>query len=111
MYKHAYVCPFFPLLILSGLYQESHGLVSNYMYDKERHQWFDLTTTDSYWWEGARPLWIKARQAGKGAGVHSWPGAEVVIEGRRPSVHVGYNQHTTYAVRVQEVWMDVILCL
>ncbi|KAK3107569.1 hypothetical protein FSP39_017474 [Pinctada imbricata] len=52
--------------IMTGLYPESHGQVSNYMYDVPTGKKFLLGSNDDamlpLWWEEAEPLWITAEK-------------------------------------------------
>lgn len=46
--------------IATGLYEESHGIVDNEMYDPEFDEIFDKSITDSKWWDNgySLPLWV-----------------------------------------------------
>lgn len=73
--------------MVTGLYPESHGIVSNYMYDPEFKARFDLKTTDPRWWK-AEPLWITNQKAGHISGVIYWPGYHVKIQSHSPLLTV-----------------------
>ena len=50
--------------IVTGLYPESHGIVSNYFYDPDIGAPFNLTTFASLnpvWWKG-EPIWYTAKR-------------------------------------------------
>ena len=56
-----------------GLYEESHGVVANNMYDPHHGLTFSLTysgpdTNASLWWDGAEPIWVTAVKNGLKAG-------------------------------------------
>lgn len=46
--------------ISTGMYQETHGIVSNYMYDSNTNSTFHQSNTDSRWWDNGRvnPIWV-----------------------------------------------------
>ncbi len=104
--KNAFVTETFPnhYTLVTGHYEESHGLVSNNMYDpilndtfnlgeKETSRWFNNGTVNG----GAEPIWITNEKASQAAltprrsGVMFWPGSEVEIHGTRPSRWQHYN--------------------
>ena len=73
--------------MVTGLYPETHGIVSNYMYDPKFKTRFDMKTTDPRWWK-AEPLWITNQKQGKISGVVYWPGYHVKIRGHLPLLSV-----------------------
>ena len=44
--------------IVTGLYPESHGIISNTMYDPVLKARFDAAQTDPRWWNVAEPIWV-----------------------------------------------------
>lgn len=46
--------------LVTGLYPESHGIVSNVMYSPITHQWFHYAGKDPHWWSG-EPIWQTLR--------------------------------------------------
>lgn len=97
--------------VVTGLYPESHGIVSNTMYDPVFNATFSIRdskqVTDGRWW-GGEPLWVTAEKQGQRAGTYFWPGSEAEIKGYRPSYYVPYNGATPYESRVNQVleWLD-----
>ena len=54
--------------IMTGLYPESHGIVSNEFWDPERGEEFVCTKEDKSWaggWWWGEPLWSVAERAGR----------------------------------------------
>ena len=72
--------------MVTGLYPENHGIVSNYMYDPVYKARFNVKTTDPRWWNGAEPLWVTNQRQGGRSGVLYWPGYNVKIRGIYPSL-------------------------
>ena len=108
--------PSFPVLtfpnhytIVTGLYPEHHGIVSNVMRDANMPERFTMsaeTAKDTRWW-GGEPLWVTAIRQGRRAATMFWPGTEAVIGGRRPTYWKGYNENYPTAGRVTQAlaWM------
>jgi ectonucleotide pyrophosphatase/phosphodiesterase family protein 6 len=82
--------------LVTGLYPESHGMVGNIMYDKEREGLFMMTHNEDfkhpYWWEGAEPLWVTATNQNVTVTMYRWPGCEVNISDVPPAKCVPYTQ-------------------
>ncbi|KAK7110986.1 hypothetical protein V1264_014774 [Littorina saxatilis] len=98
----------FPLhyTMVTGLYEESHGVVANNMYDLDSNTAFTLTysgpdTNASLWWEGAEPIWVSAVKAGLKAGTIFWPGCDVENHGSRPTSWLAYGGKMTYEDRIR----------
>ena len=97
--------------IVTGLYPENHGIVSNTMYDPEFNEMFGLwkreEVTNGRWW-GGEPIWVTAEKQGLKSATYFWPGSEAVIAGERPSSWKVYDGSVPYDVRVKQVldWLD-----
>ncbi len=55
------------MLHLSGLHPERHGIVGNYIYNRETKQVFGMDyddMRDPSWWDQHIPVWISATEAG-----------------------------------------------
>lgn len=98
--------------IVTGLYPEHHGIVSNTMYDPERNARFRISdraaVEDSRWW-GGEPLWVTAQQQGKISATYFWVGSEAEILGVRPAYWKRYEHNTPNSARVAQVlaWLDL----
>ncbi|XP_023117297.1 bis(5'-adenosyl)-triphosphatase enpp4 [Amphiprion ocellaris] len=90
--------------LVTGLYAESHGIVSSNMYDPVTHKHFHVPNdTDPMWWSEAQPLWITALDSGYKTAAMMWPGSEVII-GNRTATHFSpYNVHVTFQQRLRNV--------
>ncbi|PVD29810.1 hypothetical protein C0Q70_09067 [Pomacea canaliculata] len=86
--------------IVTGLYEESHGIVANRMYDPDHNASFTMSSTESFWWEGGEPVWVTADKQNKKTGVYFWPGSEAEIRGRRPQKWFKYNESVPFNERV-----------
>ncbi|KAI1282078.1 Ectonucleotide pyrophosphatase/phosphodiesterase family member 5 [Halotydeus destructor] len=93
--------------LVTGMYQENHGIIDNTFYDPVYREKFKLSdrrsATDSKWWSRATPIWLAAQRAGKRAGVYFWPGSEAAINGSRPHYYRRYNDRDSPVQRVNTV--------
>lgn len=94
--------------IATGLYEESHGIIANHMYDPVFNESFSMGTTDTKWWDGGEPLWVTTRKHGLKSAVYFWPGSEAKIRGLRPNIFYAYNESVAFKERVDTVveWLS-----
>jgi predicted AlkP superfamily pyrophosphatase or phosphodiesterase len=105
--------PVFPSLtfpnhytIVTGLYPEHHGIVSNSFYDparKEKYFYTDPKTNGDGSWYGGTPLWVLAEKQGMRSATFFWPGSEAEIQGKRPSYYMPYDHKFPDEKRVEQV--------
>ena len=104
--------------MVTGLYEESHGIVSNYMYDSKYDEYFDpiMSSKESKWWNNAVPIWIlnemqylqDGNRTRKSATIY-WPGSEAVYNGHwQYYTEKKYNQNYTFKARVDKI-IDLLL--
>jgi predicted AlkP superfamily pyrophosphatase or phosphodiesterase len=97
--------------IVTGLYVENHGIISNSFYDYELEARFSYGPqsgpNDERWW-GGEPIWVTAETQGKTAATFFWPGSEASIHGVRPTKWVDYDGSIPDSVRIDSVmtWLD-----
>lgn len=84
--------------VATGLYEESHGIIGNVMYDPVFNETFNPRTMDSKWWNGGEPIWITAVKQGLKSATYFWPGSEAEIRGLRPTL---YKKYANVDIRVQ----------
>ena len=98
--------------IVTGLYPEHHGIVSNTMYDPEMDASFSIgnreAQRDGRWWEG-EPLWVTAEKQNQTSATYFWPGTEAEIQGVRPTYWGPYDGRVPGPERVDQVlaWLDL----
>lgn len=90
--------------LVTGLRPDRHGIVDQRMRDPARpgvtFQNSDpLTNRDPFWWNGIDPIWLQAERAGIGTGAMYWVGADVAINGQRPSIWWPFDNNVTSAQR------------
>jgi len=82
--------------IITGLFPESHGIVSNVFYDPDLNETFDYkdpkcaTDPDGKWFKG-EPLWVTANKNGHKTASLMWIGSESVINGEKPNYVVPFS--------------------
>ena len=104
--------------IVTGLYEESHGVVGNSMYDPVLNETFRLDNqtqaADSKWWNnnqkktGPEPIWVTNQKGDDSAfkrrsGVMFWPGAAAENHGIRPFHTIPYDETLPNKTRIDNV--------
>jgi predicted AlkP superfamily pyrophosphatase or phosphodiesterase len=91
--------------IVTGLYPEHHGIVSNVIADPEFPRRFTMsapTSRESRWW-GGEPVWVTAVRQRLRAASMFWPGSEVSIGGVRPTYWRPFDDGVSNSARVGQV--------
>ncbi|KAJ9614649.1 hypothetical protein H2200_002786 [Cladophialophora chaetospira] len=114
-----YMLPSFPSVtfpnhftLVTGLYPESHGVVSNQFWDPEFEEEFWYTHTkvsmQPKWWT-AEPLWVTAEHQGVRSAIHMWPGSEAHIPDVEPTYIDKYNGSEALQNKVDSIlrWLDM----
>ncbi|KAG0173780.1 hypothetical protein DFQ29_007757 [Apophysomyces sp. BC1021] len=100
--------------IVTGLYPETHGIISNYFYDSALNDTFNYKdpthSWDAKWW-GGEPIWNSAVRQNKSAGVIMWPGSSTSFDGLRPTYEIPYDDYMTPNEKVDQAldWLDLPL--
>ncbi|KAI8481022.1 Bis(5'-adenosyl)-triphosphatase enpp4 [Branchiostoma belcheri] len=90
--------------VITGLWEESHGITANSMYDSVLNQTFVLRTKDPVWWDvGSMPVWQTAQSQGLKAADLFWPGGDVLMNGQHVNIYRKYNQSMPFKDRVDTV--------
>ncbi|KAF4976217.1 hypothetical protein FZEAL_7080 [Fusarium zealandicum] len=92
--------------LATGLYPESHGIVSNTFWDPELEAEFYYTdpnrSLDPKWW-GGEPFWVTAEKHGVRSAVHMWPGSEAHVLHTEPSIMDKFNGKETLDSKVSRI--------
>ncbi len=90
--------------LVTGLWPDRHGIISNTMYDEDLGRWFRLSDRsavgDGVWWEG-EPIWVTLEKQGKLSAPFFWPGSEAEIDGHRPQYYYPYDTETSAETRIE----------
>ena len=98
--------------LVTGLYPEHHGIVSNSFYDPERKEAYSYhdakTVTDGSWYGGV-PIWSLAEKQGMRSACFFWPGSEAEIAGKRPSYYLHFDNKIDDNKRIDQViaWLKL----
>ncbi len=98
--------------MVTGLYPEEHGIISNSFYDFELDAQFSYGPPeegpeDNLWW-GGEPIWVTVeKQSGRSATMF-WVGSDSEISGVRPTRYLDYDGSLPNNARVDSVvsWLD-----
>lgn len=110
--KNAFITKTLPnhFTIATGLYEESHGIVGNVMYDpifnSTFHGWIDSDLRDSRWWDdGGEPIWItnQRQNTQHRSGVLAWPGGLASVKGFQAYRAESFNDNLTNKERVDRI--------
>ena len=99
--------------LVTGLYPQNHGIVSNWFYDPAFGETFGMSKAESNqqarWWAGGEPVWITAEKHGVRSACYFWPGSEAENHGRRPSYYLTFNGKIPGNERVDGLlaWLDL----
>lgn len=101
--------------LVTGLYPDHHGIVSNVMEDPRLapdgtfNHTDHRSIADERWWDAATPLWVAAERRGIRSAAMFWPGSDVAIHGVRPSLWKPFDASVPPERRVDGVlaWLDL----
>lgn len=98
--------------LVTGLYPQNHGIISNRFYDPGFDDRFSLRdqkgVQEGRWW-GGEPIWVTAERQGTKAATLFWPGSEAEIGGARPSYWEVYDAGLANEDRVDQAlsWLEL----
>lgn len=98
--------------IITGMYPENHGIISNLFKDIKKNKIYRLGDTaevrNAEWYLG-EAFWETAERNGIKTASYFWPGSEVHLAYRHPTYFMEYNQETPYEKRVDGVieWLKL----
>ena len=116
--KNNFITDTFPnhYSIVTGHYEESHGIVANIFYDPVLKGTFNYSTSkDTIWWnngttnQGAEPIWITNEKAPhpllskRRSGVLFWPGGQVELHETQATYWRTYNHSLADKTRVDTI--------
>ncbi|XP_048358817.1 bis(5'-adenosyl)-triphosphatase ENPP4 [Sphaerodactylus townsendi] len=109
---NAFITKTFPnhYSIVTGLYEETHGIVANTMYDAATKKNFSsFNDADAFWWDEAIPIWVTNQwQENKTSAAAMWPGTDVRIHNTTPHFFMKYNSSVSFSERVENIirWLN-----
>lgn len=101
--------------IVTGLYEESHGIIQNTMYDPVLNKTFSYKSNQSQtieWFgqnEVAEPIWVTNQKAGENRrSAAEWVGANIVFENQNIT-YIPYNKSRAYKDLIDQ-FIDLFTC-
>ncbi|WP_439185148.1 ectonucleotide pyrophosphatase/phosphodiesterase [Carboxylicivirga taeanensis] len=92
--------------IATGLYPDSHGLVSNSFFCRQTNDYYSVSNRarvqDGEYY-GGEPIWVSAEKQGLKSASYYWIGSEAKIKGKRPSIWKVYDSSVSYEARIDSV--------
>ncbi|XP_027694133.1 bis(5'-adenosyl)-triphosphatase ENPP4 isoform X2 [Vombatus ursinus] len=110
--KNVFITKTFPnhYSIVTGLYEENHGIVANSMYDAETQKRFsESKDKDPFWWNEATPIWVTNElEENRTSAAAMWPGTDVAIHNTTPFYFMNYNPSVTFGERLDNItkWLN-----
>lgn len=105
--KNVFITKTFPnhYTIVTGLYEESHGIVGNVMFDPKYNETFDVYNRESKWFDEGEPIWVtnQRQDTTRRSGVMFWPGDGVTIKGILPYKYKLYDGNYPNESRIDTV--------
>ena len=105
--KNNFVTRTFPnhYSMVTGMYEERHGIISNYMYDPLYNETFNPQKTESKWFNASEPIWITNEKQGGGmlSAVVNWVGSSTPIQGRMANFSPPYNRSIPFRTRIDMI--------
>lgn len=98
--------------IVTGMYAENHGLISNSFINpltEEKYKVGDTVSVRESKWYLGEAFWETAQRNGIKTASYFWPGSEVDIDYRRPSLYKKYEHNQPYKQRIDGVieWLKL----
>ena len=93
------------------MYPDHHGIVANKFYDPASGKVFALGSKEKFnpVFYGGEPIWNVAEAQGIKTAAYFWPGSDVPVHGKYPSIWKKYDKQTTLAQRLDSVvyWLQL----
>jgi ectonucleotide pyrophosphatase/phosphodiesterase family protein 5 len=85
------------------LYEETHGIVGNRMYDPLFNATFRPGINEARWWSDGEPIWITSSKNKLKTGCVFFPGTEAPVQGVRPWRSLEYHEEMPFEERVDTI--------
>lgn len=110
--KNAFLTKTFPnhYTIVTGLYEESHGIVGNVIFDPFYNETFHIENktqeAESKWFDdGGEPVWVTNQKfsTSRRSGSIFWPGDRAAVKGFLPYKHLPYDRNMSFRLRIDKI--------
>lgn len=94
--------------IATGMYPENHGIISNDIENPFTKEKYNMQTTDSKWYNGEF-IWETLERNSIKTASYFWPGSEIDLKYRRPSMFKKYEHKFPYTNRIDSLisWLSL----
>ena len=98
--------------IITGMYIENHGIISNNFVDRWDNEWYKMgdtaSTRNSRWYLG-EAFWETAERNNIVTASYFWPGSEQHLKYRHPTYFEYYDHNQTYMQKIEGVinWLKL----
>jgi predicted AlkP superfamily pyrophosphatase or phosphodiesterase len=91
--------------IVTGRYEENHGIINNVMWDPIYKETFTPSTVDPKWFNVSEPVWITNQKEGDGqiSAVINWVGGNVPFHGHKADFGPPFNDSIPFNTRIDMV--------
>ena len=91
--------------IVTGRYEENHGIINNVMWDPLYKEKFTPSTVDPKWFNASEPIWITNQKHGDDhlSAVINWVGGSVPFHGHKANFGPPYDKTIPFKSRVDMV--------
>ncbi|XP_054162170.1 ectonucleotide pyrophosphatase/phosphodiesterase family member 5-like, partial [Oppia nitens] len=91
--------------IATGLFVETHGIVSNEFYDPKYNSVFNVDTSPDSWWTEfpSTPVWTVNQIHGQYSGTNQWPGEHVKYRNIGPTHTRSFNPSISWHSRIDTI--------
>ena len=91
--------------IVTGRYEENHGIINNVMWDPVYKETFVSSTVDPKWFNASEAVWITNQKQGGGrlSAVINWVGGPVPFHGHRADFSPPYNKSISFKTLIDMV--------
>jgi len=89
--------------IVTGLYEESHGIVGNTFYDPRYGEIFIRNDTNLKWWNASEPIWFTIAKSNLRSGTYFWPGSEVIYSDTPYYSYLKYDEKLELNPKIDKV--------
>lgn len=100
------------LSIITGQYPENHGIIANYFENPNNGKIYRIGNNQEVknpeWYNGEF-FWETAEKNGIKTASFFWPGSEIALDYRSPSIYKEYNHKTPYTERIDTIksWLQL----
>ena len=100
------------LSIITGMYPEHHGIISNNFKDYFTGKYFKLSDSvevrNAYWYKG-EAFWETAERQGIISASYFWPGSDLFLSYRDPQYYFHYDRSKPYNQRINKIidWLSM----